>query len=206
MKKLSAFFLLCLITLTLTACGKPADAAPDSISTDKTGSAEAPQIGSVGSAAGSSEENADPNTRSFRDCTVSVVGYSLRKDENNDTALCVEYEFKNNSRSAASFSTTVIPNAYQAEENESLSDADVLEYATPKQADDLYSAMLTRIQPGESITCAAYYKLNSETLPVTLQVRDLRDSTAKALTRELDITGLTVESASSTNTTGSAAS
>ena len=103
MKKLSAFFLLCLITVALTACGKPADAAPDSISTDTTGSAAQTPTDTDGS--GSGEEDADPNTRSFRDCTVSVVGYSLRKDENNDTALCVEYEFENNSKSSASFST-----------------------------------------------------------------------------------------------------
>lgn len=111
MKKLSAFLLLCLITVALTACGKPADAAPDSISTDTTGSAAQTPTDTDGS--GSGDEDADPNTRSFRDCTVSVVGYSLRKDENNDTALCVEYEFENNSKSSASFSTTVIPNAYQ---------------------------------------------------------------------------------------------
>ena len=86
------------------------------------------------------------------------------------------------------------------------SDAAVLEYATPKRADDLYSAMLTRIEPGKSITCAAYYKLNSETLPVTLQIRDLRDSTAKALTRTLDLTGLTIESTADTEPDGSAAS
>ena len=102
MKKLSAFFLLCLITVALTACGKPADAAPDSISTDTTGSAAQTPTDMDGSSSGSGEEDADPNTRSFRDCTVSVVGYSLRKDENNDTALCVEYEFENNSKSSAS--------------------------------------------------------------------------------------------------------
>ena len=173
MKKLSAFFLLCLITVALTACGKPADAAPDSISTDTTGSAAQTPTATAGR--GTGEDDADPNTRSFRDCTVSVVGYSLRKDENNDTALCVEYEFENNSKSSASFSTTVLPYAYQPEEN-------------------------------KSITCAAYNKLNTETLPVTLQKRDLRDSTAKALTRTLDLTGLTIESTADTEPDGSAAS
>ena len=55
MKKLSAFFLLCLITVALTACGKPADAAPDSISTDTTGSAAQTPTDTDGS--GSGEES-----------------------------------------------------------------------------------------------------------------------------------------------------
>ena len=55
MKKLSAFFLLCLITVALTACGKPADAAPDSVSTDTTGSAAQTPTDTDGS--GSGEES-----------------------------------------------------------------------------------------------------------------------------------------------------
>ena len=204
MKKLGALLVTCFLGLSLSACGNPTPASQGSAEKPPidTGSAviAKPEVPDIGSAqgSGSAAEEADPNVRTFRDCTITVTGYSLSKDENGDPALRVEYLFENKSKSAASFSTTVIPSAYQ-DETETYDDA--LEYATPAEADTAYTAMLTLIQPGETIVCAGYYKLESTEIPVHLKVLDLRDSSADALVRTLDIASLAAENEKNTTET-----
>ncbi|MCD8355956.1 MAG: DUF5067 domain-containing protein [Clostridia bacterium] len=195
MKKLGAFLVTCFLGLTLTACSSTTAAPQGSAVQPDTGSGSAvikPEIPEPGSSqgSGSAAENADPNVRTYRDCTITVIGYSLTQDINGDPALRIEYLFENKSKSAASFSTTVIPNAYQ---DETGTYDEPLAYTTPEKSDAAYSAMLTLIKPGETITCAGYYKLESTELPVYLKVHDLRDSTADALIRTFDIAGLSPE-------------
>lgn len=192
MKKLGAIAVTCFLGLTLTACGNtpstPQGSAPQA-DIDSGSAMIEPEIPVIGSSegSGSSSTQEDPNVRTFRDCTITVTGYRLSEDENGEPALRVEYLFENKSQNAASFSTTVIPNAYQ-DETETYEEP--LAYATPAESDSEYSALLKRIQPGETITCAGYYKLESTELPVYLKVLDLRDSTADALIRTIDIADL----------------
>lgn len=192
MNKLSAMLTTCFLGFTLTAC--TASSAAPAGSADPAGSGSAadtptpsgssvPYLGS-----GSVSVTNDPNTRVYRDCVVTVLGYSLCKDCDGDPALRVEYQFQNNSQSSESFSTTVIPSAYQGEDPE-----ETLAYTTPAETDPEYSALLVLLKPGESITCAGYFKLISTELPVELEVKDLRDSSVDALCRTLDITGMTIE-------------
>lgn len=196
MKKLGALLATCFLGLSLSGCGNPTAAPQGSaeIPPIDNGSAivanpEKPNTGSA-QGSGSASGETDPNVRTFRDCTITVTGYSLSKDKNGDPALRVEYLFENKSKSAASFSTTVIPSAYQ-DETETYDEA--LSYATPAEKDTAYADMLTLIQPGETIVCAGYYQLESTEIPVHLKVLDLRDSSAKALIHDFDITSLAVQ-------------
>lgn len=204
MKKLGSLFVTCFLALSLSACGNPTPVPQGSAENPNIDSGSAaiakPEVPDIGSAqgSGSAAGEADPNVRTFRDCTITVTGYSLSKDENGDPALRVEYLFENKSKSAASFSTTVIPSAYQ-DETETYDEA--LGYATPAESDPEYTAMLTLIQPGETIVCAGYYKLESTEIPVHLKVLDLRDSSADALVRTLDIASLAAENEKNTTET-----
>lgn len=207
MKKPGAIIVTCFLGLTLAACSNSAPSPTSPGSATGSGSAviepETPSIGSAEDAGSSTAQN-DPNTRIFRDCTITITGYSLSTDENGDPALRVEYLFENNSQSSASFSTTVIPNAYQ---DETGTYEEALSYTTPAEADLAYSALLKRIQPGETTTCAGYYKLESAETPVYLKIVDLRDSSAEALTCTIDIAKLFEESTHSadvSSTDGSA--
>ncbi len=187
MNKLGAMLVICLLGLTLTACNTASVMPAGSADTMDTDSAPAEPIMPAGSSGSSSVQDHDPNTRVYRDCSVTVLGYSIREDCDGDPALRVEYRFRNNSESPASFSTTVIPNAYQGDSEQALS------YSTPSQNDPQYSALLTLLDPGESIVCAGYFKLSSTDLPVELEVKDLRDSSADALCRTLTIAGMPIE-------------
>ncbi|WP_394273697.1 DUF5067 domain-containing protein [Butyricicoccus sp.] len=194
MNKLGVMLTTCLLGLTLTACGTTPAMPAGSADTTDTGSASVEpaipsdsSVPSAGSASGSSSAQEDPNTRVYRDCSVTVLGYSIREDRDGDPALRVECQFRNDSKTSASFSTTVIPNAYQGDPKEALA------YATPAEADPEYSALLTLLAPGESIICAGYFKLSSVDLPVELEIKDLRDSSADALCVTLDITGMPME-------------
>ena len=109
MKKLGTVLAACCLGLAMTACGTntpdatgsgaPADTtAPitnDSITKD-TGSVVPDSGSAVGS--GSAVNTSDPNTRSFGDCTVSILDYSIRPDSEGEPALRVTYEFTNNSK------------------------------------------------------------------------------------------------------------
>lgn len=200
MKKLGAMLATCLLSLTLTACGTTPATPAGSADTSDTGSAPAEPVipsgsavPSPGSASGSSSAQEDPNTRVYRDCSVTILGYSIREDRDGEPALRVECQFRNDSKSSASFSTTVIPNAYQGDPQEALA------YATPAETDPEYSALLTLLDPGESIVCAGYFKLSSTDLPIELEIKDLRDSSADALCRTLDIAGMPMEDYPETN-------
>lgn len=194
MKKSGAILAACLLSVALTACGTAPAAPAGSAEPAGSGSAPVEPAAPAGSAepssgSGSSAWADDPNTRVYRDCSITVLDYSLHKDRDGDLALRVTYRFQNNSQSRASFSTTVIPSAYQGDSEEPLA------YATPAEADPEYSAMLTQLDPQESILCAGYFKLCSADSPVELEVKDLLDSSAEALRCTLDIAGLTVEEA-----------
>lgn len=192
MKKLGAMLVTCFLGLTLTACGN-APAAPAgsaAASDDNSGSAIILPDGSAANSAQGSgfvSGQADPNTRIYRDCAVTVLGYSIRLDSSGDPAIRIEYLFTNNSKSSASFSTTVIPNAYQG------TSRDILRYTSPAEPDYEYSSMLTLLKPGQSILCAGYFKLLTTDLPVDLELKDLRDSSADALCRTLDIADMPIE-------------
>lgn len=207
MKKLCALLAICFLSILLTGCGntstvpagsaepgsgngsavipKPAEPTPS------TGSAIDAAIGS-----GSSNAQDDPNVRVYRDCTITVLGYSLHTDSEGEPTVRVEYEFHNNSQKPASFSTTVIPNAYQGTDPQTDADAESLSYASPAEPDAEYSALLTLVNPGKSITCAGYFKLTDTTQPVIVEIKDLRDSSADALYRTLDIANMAVSAAS----------
>lgn len=195
MKKLGVLLVTCFLGLSLNSCGNSTPApqgSAEKLPIDTGSAVVAKPETPIGSAqgSGSAEKNTDPNVRTFRDCTITVTGYRLSKDKNGEPALRVEYLFENKSKSAASFSTTVIPSAYQ-DETETYDEA--LSDVTPAESDPAYTNMLTLIQPGETITCAGYYKLISTEIPVHLKVLDLRDSSADALIRTLDIASLTTE-------------
>lgn len=207
MKKLGTVLAACCLGLAMTACGTntipdPAgSAALDDTTTPiendsaikETGSAT-PDIGSaVGS--GSADNTSDPNTRAFGDCTVSILDYTIRPDDEGEPALRVTYEFTNNSKKSASFSTTVVLNAYQKNSPAAEDDRKhfALTYAKPSVLDNEYTRMLTLIEPGESITCAGYFKLLDSTTPVDIKVSDLRNSSAAALERTLEIDGMSME-------------
>lgn len=201
MKKLGVLLVTCFLGLSLSSCGHSTSAPQGSAKKLPVDIGSAviakPEVLDTGSAdgSGSATENEDPNVRTFRDCTITVTGYHLSEDENGDPALRVEYLFENKSKSAASFSTTVIPSAYQDETgtyDQALSDA------TPAESDPAYANMLTLIQPDESIVCAGYYKLVSTEIPVYLKILDLRDSSSDALVRVVDIASLTSENVPNT--------
>lgn len=183
MNKPGALLAACFLGLTLTACTYTDSSLEGSAELpNDTGSApvaeeSTPDITENGSA----DMQNDPNTRIYRDCAITVLGYSVHLDCDGDPAVRVEYQFTNNSQSAAAFGTTVIPNAYQGTSDDALS------YTTPAEPDLAYSATYTLVDPGESIVCAGYFKLLDTTLPVELQVKDLRDSSADALQCTLDI-------------------
>lgn len=203
MKKLCALLAICFLTVSLAGCGNTSS-VPEGSAVPDSGSGSAvipkptepePSTGSaVDTAVGSGSSNAqdDPNVRVYRDCTITILGYSLRTDSEGDTAIRVEYEFHNNSQKSASFSTTVIPNAYQGTDPRTDADAESLSYASPAEPDAEYSALLTLVDPGESITCAGYFKLTDTSQPVLLEIKDLRDSSADALYRVMDIANMTV--------------
>lgn len=207
MKKLGTVLAACCLSLAMTACGTntpdatgsgaPADTtAPvtnDSITND-TGSVVPDSGSAVGS--GSAVNTSDPNTRSFGDCTVSILDYSIRPDSEGEPALRVTYEFTNNSKKSASFSTTVVLNAYQknSPEAEESNKHFSLQYAKPSVLDNEYTRMLTLLEPGESITCAGYFKLLDSTTPVDIKISDLRNSSAAALERTLEIAGMQMDS------------
>ena len=216
MKKLGTVLAACCLGLAMTACGTSTipdtagSAAPDDTTTpiendsaiDQTGSA--PNIGSaVGS--GSAANTSDPNTRAFGDCTVSILDYSIRPDSEGEPALRVVYEFTNNSQKSASFSTTVVLNAYQKNSPAAEDDRKhfALPYAKPSVLDNEYTRMLTLIEPGESITCAAYFKLLDSTTPVDIKISDLRNSSADALERTLTIEGMEMDTEDEQEASGS---
>ena len=213
MKKLCALLAMCSLSVLLAACGNPS-AAPAGSAAPASGSGSAvipsptvpePDIGSAddteSGSAGSSNAQTDPNVRVYRDCTITVLGYSIHTDSEGEPAIRVAYEFQNNSQKPASFSTTVIPNAYQGADPQTDADAESLSYASPAEPDAEYSALLTLVQPGESICCAGYFKLTDTTQPVVLEIRDLRDSSAAALYRTLDIADMALSPAVSTEET-----
>lgn len=194
MKKLGAMLAVCVLGLALAACGNPQTAQADSTDpvppADSSGSAaDVPPDASAGSgqAAGSGAGSSDPNTRAFGDCSVTVLDYSIREDADGNSAVRIQYQFTNHSKTAASFSTTVIPNAYQGTSDTRL------HYTTPAERDPAYTALLTLVEPGESIVCAGYFELSDTETPVNLKVTDLRDSSAKALCRTLEIAGMEQE-------------
>lgn len=201
MKKSGVLLATCFLGLTITACSStssiPAGSAGPMGSGSGSsvtrpaapaGSAELPSPGSAVQPTGSgSGSSADPNSREYRDCTVTVLDYTLCTDHDGETAVRVSFRFKNNSPVPASFGTTVIPNAFQG------TSRDMLRFSAPARDDAEYSAQLRLLDPGESIICAAYFKLLTEQLPVELEVRDLRDSSAEALSRRLEIAGMPVE-------------
>lgn len=203
MKKLCALLAICFLSISLAGCGNTsAVPAGSAMPNSSSGSAMMPipakpePLGSsaADTPAGSGSFNAqnDPNVRIYRDCTITILGYSLRTDSEGETAVRVEYEFQNNSQKPASFSTTVIPNAYQGTDPQTDKDADSLSYASPADLDAEYSALLTLVNPGESITCAGYFKLIDTTHPVIVEIKDLRDSSADALYRTLDIANMEI--------------
>ena len=116
-----------------------------SADTSDTGSAPAEPVipsgsavPSPGSASGSSSAQEDPNTRVYRDCSVTILGYSIREDSDGEPALRVECQFRNDSKSSASFSTTVIPNAYQGDPQEALDYAETNYYFYALNADGIH--------------------------------------------------------------------
>ncbi len=203
MKKLCVLFAICFLSVLLTGCGNTPVVSTGSAEPDiGSGSAVIPKpeesepaVGSavdVVSGSGSSGAQEDPNVRVYRDCTITILGYSLHTDNEGDTAVRVEYEFQNNSQKPASFSTTVIHNAYQGTDPKADPDAESLSYASPARPDTEYSSLLTLVNPGESITCAGYFKLTDLTQPVIVEIKDLRDSSADALYRTLDIADMEI--------------
>lgn len=194
MKKLGAILVTCCLGIMITACGNAPAAPAGSAATQDDGSgspvvlpeAEVPAAGSA-QGSGSASDQTDPNTRVYRDCSITVLGYSIRLDCDGDPAIRIQYQFTNNSQAPASFSTTVIPNAYQG------SPRQMLHYTAPAEPDSEYSSLLTLLSPGESIVCAGYFKLLTNDQPVDLELKDLRDSSADALCRTLDIEDMPTE-------------
>lgn len=180
MRKLGAILFACFAGLLLAGCTN----TPDLSLEGGSGSAVLIPRGSEQGLEQEPVQN-DPNVWVYRDCTVTILGYSLQMDHEGCPAVRVEYQFKNNSQSPASFSTTVIPNARQ--------DTETLLYTAPAQDDPQYSAMLTLMEPGESIICAGYFKLADSSQPVVLEIKDLRDSSAQTLCRTLEIGNMAAE-------------
>lgn len=192
MKKLGAILAVCVFSLSLSACGETPSAstgsAPVSTTENSGVTTTTPTTTANNStpSSGSSSDSSDPNTRTFGDCSITLLDYSIQEDSNGDPAVRIEYLFTNYSKTAGSFSTTVIPNAYQGEAT--------LHYTTPSQVDSEYSALLTLVDPGDSIICAGYFALEDTETPIQLEVTDLRDSSAKSLMRTLDIVDMQMES------------
>ena len=202
MNKSGALLAACFLGLTLTSCTYSKNSTEGSAQTSaNTGSSivtDAPDAGSstvpesstpeVTPNTGSATVQSDPNTHVYRDCVITILDYSLHLDIDSEPAIRIQYQFTNNSKKATSFSTMAIPHAYQDTDTQQ-----ELRYTSPADTDEEYSAMLTLVEPGESIVCAGYFKLFSTDLPVNLKITDLRDSSVEMLCRTLDIVGMTIE-------------
>lgn len=194
MKQLGAMVTSCVLALTMTACSSaPAQTNSETVYTGSGSAPVAPHTANTDTAAqnnyasGSSTQTDDPNTRNYGDCTITLQSYSIRLDNEGQPALRVSFLFTNHSSKPASFSTTVIPNAFQNDTEETL------DYAIPAESDIEYSHMLTLVDQEESILCAGYFRLDDTEAPVTIKINDLRDSKAKPLCRMLDIAGMETE-------------
>ena len=187
MKKPGAWIAACCLCLIFTACTDTNDTTQDpSAPADEAGSAPVSQE-TLPSEQPSADVPTDPNTRVYRDCTITILEHDLHLDIDGDPAIRIAYQFTNNSEAPASFGTIVIPHAYQGTPRSEL------RYTSPSEPDDAYASTLTVLDPGESIICAGYFKLISEDLPVELDIKDLRDSSADALHAAFDITSLPIQ-------------
>lgn len=213
MNKLGTVLAACCVGVFVTACGAstlptvegsaetPIDtgSAPIENTTVIESPAEDPGSAPVDtSGSGSASVVDDPNTQVFGDYVVTILDYSIRPDCDGEPALRVVFEFTNNAKRSASFSTSVALHAFQdaspmmiPEEKEDSSRG--LDLAKPSVLDNEYTRMLSLIDPGETITCAGYFKLLDTETPVTIKVTNLRNSTAESLTRVLEISDLEME-------------
>lgn len=206
MKRLGIMVTSCFFALTMTACSSaPAQTNSETVYagsgsasvTSYTEDTDTTAQNDV--ASGSAARTADPNTRNYGDCTITILSYSIRLDNEGQPALRVSFLFTNHSSKPASFSTTVIPNAFQDNIEESL------DYAIPAEPDIEYSQMLALVDQEESILCAGYFRLSNEETPVTIKINDLRDSKAEPLCRTLDITDMEAEEYSDAEETSGSA-
>ncbi|MDO5547344.1 MAG: DUF5067 domain-containing protein [Eubacteriales bacterium] len=109
----------------------------------------------------------------YGDYIIKVLSCKETTDINNCAALRVTYEFTNRSASQATFSTSIVTSAYQNEYR--------LANTSPQGVDNEYSAQLEFVQPGNSVTCAAYYLLDNTTDDVNIQVTNLLNSSDETL-------------------------
>ncbi len=112
--------------------------------------------------------NADGISITYGDYVISVLGCEQTTDINHCRALRATYSFTNNSTTKAAFSTTVVTYAYQNDYR--------LANSSPAEPDAEYSAQLQFVEPGETITCAAYYLLDNTEDEVRLEVTNLLNS------------------------------
>lgn len=137
-------------------------------------------VGDPDSATDSEEDSSSDGSLStdgisvtYGDYVIKVLSCKETTDINNCAALRVTYEFTNRSESQATFSTSIVTAAYQNEYR--------LANTSPQSADEEYSAQLKFVQPGCSVTCAAYYLLDNTTDDVNIQVTNLLNSSDEAL-------------------------
>lgn len=206
MKKLSAVLLCILVAATCVACGnnnkdtaskkqhKPASSAQaegsgntGSMTSSDVGSAKEEHADTDDTNAGSntndalttaentptddstdSSLNADGISITYGDYVISVLGCEETTDINHCQALRATYSFTNNSDKQAAFSTTAVTYAYQNDYR--------LANSSPSGIDEEYSAQLQLVEPGQSITCAAYYLLDNTEDDVRIEVTNLLNS------------------------------
>lgn len=131
--------------------------------------------------------NADGISITYGDYVISVLGCEETTDIINCPALRATYSFTNNSEKQAAFSTTAVTYAYQNDYR--------LANSSPSGLDEEYSAQLQLVEPGQSITCAAYYLLDNTEDDVRIEVTNLLNSSD-------DILSLRYSFGTQTDTTG----
>ncbi len=131
--------------------------------------------------------NADGISITYGDYVISVLGCEETTDINDCPALRATYSFTNNSEKQAAFSTTAVTYAYQSDYR--------LANSSPSGLDEEYSAQLQLVEPGQSITCAAYYLLDNTEDDVRIEVTNLLNSSD-------DILSLRYSFGTQTDTTG----
>ncbi len=209
MKKLSAALLCLLIAATCVGCGnknttnkkehKSASASTQTEGSGNTGSMTSSDVGSATQEHSDTEDtnadtskdalttaentptdnssdsslSADGISITYGDYVISVLSCEETTDINNCPALRATYSFTNNSTKQAAFSTTAVTYAYQNDYR--------LANSSPAAADEEYSAQLQLVDPGKTITCAAYYLLDNTQDDVRIEVTNLLNSSDDVL-------------------------